>query len=51
MLFRLVVVGHHPSDEIDVEDFTALMLDRGISLYVARVISQKGHDRLDDDSI
>lgn len=28
----LVVVGHHPSDEIDVDDFTAVMLQRGISL-------------------
>ena len=30
----LIVVGHHPADEIDVEDFASLLQDRGFDLYL-----------------
>lgn len=30
----LIVVGHHPADEIDVEDFTTALQQRGIDLYL-----------------
>lgn len=30
----LIVVGHHPADEIDVEDFTSALQKRGIDLYL-----------------
>ncbi len=30
----LVVVGHHPIDEVDVKDFTSLLQQRGFSLYL-----------------
>ena len=29
----LIVVGHHPADEINVRDFTSLMQNRGFSIY------------------
>lgn len=29
----LIVVGHHPADEINVKDFTSLMQKRGFSMY------------------
>lgn len=29
----LIVVGHHPLDELDVEDFTSALQDRGFSIY------------------
>ena len=31
----LIVVGHHPADEMDVEDFVTPMVARGFALYVA----------------
>ncbi|KAJ8613911.1 hypothetical protein CTAYLR_009575 [Chrysophaeum taylorii] len=30
----LIIVGHHPADEIDVADFTTAMQDRGFDLYL-----------------
>lgn len=30
----LIVVGHHPSDEIDVQDFTTAMQQNGFDLYL-----------------
>jgi hypothetical protein len=30
----LIVVGHHPADEMDVHDFVTPMTARGFSLYV-----------------
>jgi hypothetical protein len=30
----LIVVGHHPVDEVDVEDFTSLIQERGFSIYL-----------------
>lgn len=30
----LIVVGHHPIDEVDVEDFTSVLQARGFSLYL-----------------
>lgn len=30
----LIVVGHHPADEIDVKDFTTLLQQRGFSIYL-----------------
>ena len=30
----LIIVGHHPVDEIDVEDFTSLIQQRGFSIYL-----------------
>lgn len=30
----LIIVGHHPVDEIDVEDFTTLIQNRGFSIYL-----------------
>lgn len=30
----LIVVGHHPADEIDVEDFTTAMQDHGFDIYL-----------------
>lgn len=30
----LVVVGHHPIDEVDVKDFTTLLQQRGFSIYL-----------------
>ena len=30
----LVVVGHHPLDEVDVKDFTTLVQQRGFSIYL-----------------
>lgn len=30
----LIVVGHHPLDEVDVEDFVAPLLARGFALYM-----------------
>lgn len=30
----LVVVGHHPIDEVDVKDFTSLIQNRGFALYL-----------------
>mmetsp|Transcript_31042 Transcript_31042/g.52442 ORF Transcript_31042/g.52442 Transcript_31042/m.52442 type:complete len:377 (+) Transcript_31042:69-1199(+) len=30
----LVVVGHHPIDEVDVEDFTTLIQEHGFSIYL-----------------
>jgi len=30
----VIVVGHHPADEIDVEDFTTAMQDHGFDLYL-----------------
>lgn len=30
----LIVAGHHPIDEVDVEDFTTVLQDHGFSLYL-----------------
>lgn len=30
----LIVVGHHPIDEVDVKDFTTLLQQRGFSIYL-----------------
>jgi len=30
----LVVVGHHPIDEVNVKDFTTLLQQRGFSIYL-----------------
>jgi predicted MPP superfamily phosphohydrolase len=30
----LIIVGHHPADEIDVQDFTSAMQARGFDLYL-----------------
>ena len=30
----VIVVGHHPADEIDVEDFTSAMQEHGFDLYL-----------------
>ena len=30
----MIVVGHHPADEIDVQDFTTAMQEHGFDLYL-----------------
>lgn len=30
----LIIIGHHPADEIDVEDFTSAMQARGFDIYL-----------------
>lgn len=30
----LIIVGHHPSDEMDVEDFVSVMAEHGFDLYL-----------------
>lgn len=44
----LIIVGHHPADEMDVEDMTTAMQDHGFDLYLnghAHVLTQYQVDR------
>lgn len=46
----LIVVGHHPSDEIDVEDFTTIMQQRGFDLYLNGHAHTMTHYSVDGNS-
>jgi len=46
----LIIVGHHPADEINVQDFTSAMQDRGFHLYLNGHAHTLTHYSVDDNA-
>jgi len=47
----LIIVGHHPADEMDVEDMLGVMQDKGFDLYLNGHTHTLNHYSIDDDPI